>query len=57
VVNFTLLSRELIKNLEASVSIYNALDRRYGDPATRFHRQDVIEQDGRSFRVKLVYRF
>jgi len=57
VVNFTLLSRELIKNLEASVSLYNALDRRYGDPATRFHRQDVIEQDGRSFRVKLVYRF
>jgi len=57
VVNFTLLSRNLIKNLEFSASVYNLLDRRYGDPATRFHQQDIIERDGRTFRLKLTYRF
>ena len=57
IVNFTLFSQNLIKNLEFSASVYNLLDRRYGDPASRFHVQDIIEQDGRSFRVKLTYRF
>jgi outer membrane receptor protein involved in Fe transport len=57
IVNFTLYSRNLIKNLEFSASVYNLLDRNYGDPSTRFHQQDIIEQDGRSFRLKLVYAF
>lgn len=56
-VNFTLFSQNLVKNLEASVSLYNLLDRKYGDPATPGHLQDVLEQDGRSVRVKLTYRF
>jgi iron complex outermembrane receptor protein len=57
VVNLTLYSRELVKNLEFSASVYNVLDQHYSDPATRFHQQDLIEQDGRTFRVKLTYRF
>jgi outer membrane receptor for ferrienterochelin and colicins len=57
IVNATLFSQNLVKNLELSASIYNLLDRNYGDPATRFHQQDVIERDGRSFRLKLTYRF
>ena len=57
IVNFTLLSQKLIKNVEFSASVYNLLDRKYGDPATRFHQQDIIERDGRSFRLKLSYRF
>ena len=57
VVNLTLFSQNLIKNLEFSASIYNLLDSRYGDPASSFHTQDLIQQDGRSFRVKLTYRF
>jgi iron complex outermembrane receptor protein len=57
VVNFTLLSREVVKNLELSASVYDLLNCRYGDPATRFHQQDIIERDGRSFRLKLAYRF
>jgi len=57
IINLTLFSQNLIKNLEFSASVYNVLDRKYGDPASRFHRQDIIEQDGRSFRVKLTYRF
>ncbi|PYK97526.1 MAG: TonB-dependent receptor [Verrucomicrobia bacterium] len=57
VVNFTLFSRNLVKNLEFSASVYNVLDHKYGDPATRFHQQDMIERDGRTFRLKLTYRF
>ena len=57
VVNFTLLGVKLVKGLDASVSLYNILDRKYGDPATPSHLQDVIERDGRDFRVKLTYRF
>ncbi len=57
VVNFTLFSRNLIKNVEFSGTVYNLLNRRYEDPASNFHVQDVLQQDGRSFRVKLTYRF
>ncbi len=57
VVNFTLFSQNLVKNLEFSGSVYNLLDTSYSDPATRFHHQDLIPQDGRTFRVKLTYRF
>jgi iron complex outermembrane receptor protein len=57
VVNFTLYSRNLIKNLDASASIYNLLDNRYEEPATLFHLQNVIPQDGISFRIKLTYHF
>jgi len=56
-VNFTLFSQNLVKRLDLSASIYNLLDRKYNDPATSFHVQDVILQDGRNFRVKLTYRF
>ena len=57
VVNLTLFSQNLIKNLEFSASVYNVLNTQYSDPASDFHAQDVIEQDGRTFRVKLTYRF
>ena len=57
IVNFTLFSRELVKNLEFSVSVYNILDVRYSDPASLNHVQDLIPQDGRSFRIKATYRF
>jgi iron complex outermembrane receptor protein len=57
IVNLTLFSRELIKNVEFSGSVYNVFDRKYADPATRFHRQDTLGRDGRTFRLKLTYRF
>jgi iron complex outermembrane receptor protein len=57
VVNFTLFSQNIVKNLEASASIYNLLDSTSFDPASRFHLQNKIAQDGRTFRVKLTYRF
>jgi len=55
--NFTLFSKDIVKNLEVSASIYNLLDQSYADPSTEDHLQPQIRQDGRSFRLKLTYRF
>jgi outer membrane receptor for ferrienterochelin and colicins len=57
VINLTLFTQKLIKNLEFSASIYNLLDQYYVDPASQFHVQDVLQQDGRTFRIKLTYHF
>ena len=57
VLNFTLFSQNLVKNLEFSGSVYNLLNQSYSDPATGIHAQDQIPQDGRTFRLKLTYRF
>jgi len=57
IVNLTLFSRKLVKGLELSASVYNLLDRQYSDPATPFHQQALLQQDGRTFRVKVTYRF
>jgi outer membrane receptor for ferrienterochelin and colicins len=56
-VNLTLFSQNLAPGLELSATVYNLLDRRYSDPSSAFHQQDLIEQDGRSLRVKMTYRF
>jgi outer membrane receptor for ferrienterochelin and colicins len=57
ITNLTLYSRELMKGMELSGSVYNLFDETYGDPVGAELRQDTIEQDGRSFRIKLTYRF
>ncbi len=56
-VNATLLSRELWPGLEISASIYNVFDRKFRFPGGPEHLQDTIEQDGRTFRLKVSYRF
>ncbi|MBC8097758.1 MAG: TonB-dependent receptor, partial [Akkermansiaceae bacterium] len=55
--NFTLFSQKIVAGLEASASIHNLFDQRTGYPGAADHLQDVINQDGRSFRFKLTYRF
>ena len=57
VVNFTLFSQNLVKNLDVSASIYNLLNKKYYEPASNFHLQNAIQQDGLTFRIKLTYRF
>jgi len=57
VTNLTLFSQNILKNTEVSFSIYNLFDQRYGDPGAEEHRQDIIEQDGRTFWVKLKHTF
>ncbi len=56
--NLTLLSERLVKDMELSASLYNLFDIRYADPGGQEHLPlDQIAQDGRSFRLKLSYRY
>jgi len=56
-VNVTFFSQNLVKNLDASIGVYNVLNNQYFVPSTRFHQQSAIQQDGINFRLKLTYRF
>lgn len=56
-VNFTVFSQKLVKGLEVSAGVYNLFDQELPLPGSGEHLQDVILQDGRSFRAKLTYRF
>jgi iron complex outermembrane receptor protein len=59
-VNLTLRNASLAKNLELSASVYNLLDQQYGDPTAddlAAKGLDTIAQDGRTWQLKLVYRF
>ncbi len=55
--NVTVLSEKIAKGMELSASIYNLFDKHYADPGAPEHIQDLILQDGRSYRLKLNYRF
>jgi iron complex outermembrane receptor protein len=55
IVNLTVLARSLGKQLDLSGSVYNLLDKKYFDPASGETLQQQIQQDGRSFRLKLTW--
>jgi iron complex outermembrane receptor protein len=55
VVNFTVLGRNLGTHLDVSASLYNLLDKTYYDPPSADNLSLPIQQDGRSFRVKLTW--
>lgn len=58
VVNLTLFSHDLfIKNLELSAGVYNVFNTKYYEPASDFHLEPYIQQDGINFRIKATYRF
>jgi hypothetical protein len=57
VANLTLVTRRLLGGFDVSTSVYNLLDTRYGDPGSEEHVQDVIEQEGRGWRVQFRHRF
>jgi outer membrane receptor for ferrienterochelin and colicins len=57
VANATFLSKSVFRGFDISASVYNLFNERYGSPGGPEHRQDSIEQDGRSFRLKLTYMF
>jgi outer membrane receptor for ferrienterochelin and colicins len=57
VTNLTLTYENIIKGLELSASVYNLFDVDYGYPGSAEHVQDVIYQDGTTYRIKLTYRF
>jgi outer membrane receptor for ferrienterochelin and colicins len=55
--NLTVSTRPWREHWEFSASCYNLFDRRWYSPAGPEHAQSGIEQDGRVFRFKVVYRF
>jgi outer membrane cobalamin receptor len=57
VFNLTLLGHAIDKHLDISASVYNLLNKTYFDPASPGLPEDQIQQDGRSFRIKLTGRF
>ncbi len=57
IANLTVTAPLPPRGAELSVSLYNALDKRYPDPAGPEHPQDRIEQDGRTLLARLRLRF
>lgn len=57
VTNLTLYTQNILKKFEISASVYNLFDRQFGDPVSLDFVQNTILQDGRSYRLKLVYAF
>ncbi|HZP86439.1 MAG TPA: TonB-dependent receptor [Burkholderiales bacterium] len=55
--NLQLLADKWMKGLEVAVGIYNVFNYRYSQPAADTNWQNALEQDGRSVRLKLSYRF
>ena len=50
--NLTVFTQNWVKGLELSAGIYNLFDERYFDPASADFRQNAIQQDSLTFRVK-----
>jgi outer membrane receptor for ferrienterochelin and colicins len=57
VFNLTLLGHEFQKHLDVAASVFNVLDKKYFDPGRPEDPEDAIQQDGRSFRIKITARF
>ena len=57
ILNVSLFSQRLVKGWELSAHINNLVNQKYGYPGSGEHLQDIINQDGRTFWVKLKYRF
>jgi iron complex outermembrane receptor protein len=55
--NLALFSRRAGKGFGFSGAIHNLFDSSYAYPGAEDHLQDAIEQNGRSFRGELSYRF
>lgn len=55
--NLSLYWANVVKGLDLSGTLYNTLDQKIGEPGSEEHRQDIIFQDGISFRVKATYSF
>ncbi|MGZ8189766.1 MAG: TonB-dependent receptor plug domain-containing protein [Methylococcaceae bacterium] len=55
--NLTLFSQNWIKGLELSSGVYNLFDQPYFDPGSTEHRQNGIEQNSVTFRIKASLDF
>lgn len=57
ITNLTLTYTDMLKNLDVQLGLYNLFDVTYSHPGFIEHVQDTLEQDGRTFGIKLTYRF
>jgi iron complex outermembrane receptor protein len=57
ILNVSLFSQRIVKGWELSGHINNLMNQKYGYPGSGEHQQDIIDQDGRTFWLKLKYRF
>jgi len=55
--NVTLLGHTVGKHVDIAASLYNILDKKFYDPGRPEDVQNAIQQDGRSFRIKITSRF
>jgi outer membrane receptor for ferrienterochelin and colicins len=55
--NLSLFSTRLVKGWELSGQLSNLFNYHYADPGSGDHLQDTIEQNGRTFWVKLKFRY
>ena len=57
VTNLALYCHQLLPGWEATVNINNVFDKQYGVPGSEEHSQEVINQDGRGFRLRMSHVF
>lgn len=55
--NFILISKDWLEGITVSAGVYNLFDVAYDHPGSEEHSQDMLRQDGRTFRIKLNYLF
>jgi len=55
--NVTVINRKIRKHGDLSASVYNLLDKRYSDPVSGANLQRSIPQDGRNYRVQMIWNF
>jgi outer membrane receptor for ferrienterochelin and colicin len=55
--NLSLFAPRTFGRFDLSASLYNVFAARYGDPVSNGFIQDVIQQDGRSFRVRTTLHY
>jgi outer membrane receptor for ferrienterochelin and colicin len=55
--NLNLSTENLVPGLDIALGIYNLFDKRYAHPAAATNWQNAFEQDGRSVRVQIGFRY
>ena len=55
--NVTISVPRVVPNADLSLSLFNALDKRYADVASEAFQQDTIARQSRTLHAKLAYRF
>jgi outer membrane receptor for ferrienterochelin and colicins len=55
IVNLDLLGRKIGKQVDLTASVYNLFDKEYYDPPSTAVSQGAIQQDGRTFNVKMTW--